>query len=807
MFGGQGSDNRGHSGRIAMAAVLLTTTTIAGGHAAPAHAQSAAERSFNIPAQPLTEAIMQFGRQSGLQVTADTSLVAGKTSSTVSGNHAPAEALSRLLAGTGLTFRFTGATTIVLEPAPQAADGTVELGPVRVEGEAQGAEGRYGYAPGETSAVSPVRGFVAKRSATATKTDTPVTETPQSISIVTRDSLEARAVTNLRDAIEYVPGVTTRSYGEDDRYDWSTYRGFTIYNGAVYRDGLQDSGGQYAVPRTEIYGVERVEVLRGPASILFGNASPGAIVNIVSKRPTDAPRGEINLRAGSRDRYAIAADLSGPVNEGGTVGYRITALAERFDLLRQGADKDILYIQPSLSFQPTPDTSFTLFAQYQRERLNKSAYPFAYNMTFPERYRALPYYQEGYDGFRREQYAFWYSLEHRVGEAVTLRSVGRYSNVTVDYNVTLDDRLVGAVLQRTSSGLTDDMDSWAFDNQAQIDWRIGSGITNTTLVGVDVYRKKADFYSGTALTGSLNFDTGQVLGPLVRPVLMPNLLANYRQTGAYIQNQTKIGERLVLVGGLRHDWYRSRERGANASPAPARHDTLTGRIGIVWVDPSGFAPYASYSTSFQAQPGVSSDGTPFEPTTGRQYEVGLRYEPQNLNARFTAALFDIRRQNVLTPDPNRQNFSIQTGEVASRGIELEVVATVAERLNVSASYTYNKVYITKDTRPARVGLNIPMVPRQKATLWTDYTLPERLSGVNIGLGLRWNSRSWDTLNTLITPASPVLVDARVGYRTDRWELSVNAQNLVDKTYFVTCAFNDCHIGNPATITANLAYRW
>lgn len=313
--------------------------------------------------------------------------------------------------------------------------------------------------------------------------------------------------------------------------------------------------------------------------------------------------------------------------------------------------------------------------------------------------------------------------------------------------------------------------------------------------------------SAPALTSPYDSVTGQGIGSFIAPTLEPTYIAVNRQVGVYVQNQTKIDDRFVVVLGARRDWHRVDVR-TSGTTNTEHNDALTGRIGAVWLAPGGWSPYVSYATSFQPQSGVDYRGERFDPTSGRQYEVGVRYEPPGTNAMFSAALFDILQQNVLATDPLHTNYSVQRGEVGSRGVELEANASLTKGLDLTASYSYTNARVTQDTDPALVGRKNGSVPAHRAAIWLSYGLSgDVLRGAKFGVGARYNSSVPDFDNTRWVPGV-TLIDARLSYQLEQhWELAVNARNLFDKKFLVNCSYGSCYLGDRREVVATVSYRW
>ncbi len=413
---------------------------------ASAWAQSArsnaasASHSFAIPAQPLEAALQEYMQESGVQVGYESADVAGRTSGAVNGAFGPGEALSRLLSGTGLTYRFTAPTAVRLEPAPLADAGTVQLGPVRVEGDgrATGSVHSGRYAGIEETGTGPVDGYIARRSATATKTDTPIIETPQSVSVVSADRIEAIGANRIGDALAYTPGIKAIN-GYDTRYDWVMLRGFDAYSPGFYLDGLQlRNSANYAVWRTETYGAERVELLRGPASVLYGQNGPGGVINVVSKRPLSEPLHEIQAQIGNFSRYQIASDFGGPIGNDDRWSYRLTGLALDSDTQVDHVSDNRIYIAPAVTWRPSGNTSLTVLGHFQRLRSGTSSVflPLAGTLLpnpngpiRPSTFTGEP----DFDRFNQDQWTLGYLFEHRFGETWTIRQNARYGELKSDF--------------------------------------------------------------------------------------------------------------------------------------------------------------------------------------------------------------------------------------------------------------------------------------------------------------------------------------------------------------------------------------
>ena len=766
---------------------------------AGAQLAQAGQADFDIPVQPLTGALTMFGDQAGFQVTVDTTILAGRTAPAVSGRMSAEEALRRLLSGSGIAWRFIDSTTVLLGKA--AADGAMTLDPVTVEGAApaQAAESAYG----------PVHGYVARRTATATKTDTSIVETPQSISVVSAEEMETRNVQTLEDAIKYTPGVNL-PYGAvgDARESYMTVRGFAP--NYEYVDGMKSMGAWWE--RADLYMAERTEILRGPASVMYGQAAPGGIVNTVTKRPQDVQKGDASVEYGTADWKRAQADITGPLTEDKKWLYRMTAALQDSDGLK-GLDhdrNDRKLFAPSLTWAPQNGTSVTLLALHQEDE-NKGWRPrMRYRTAVGETSSSTYLGEPDYDSFDLEQNKLTLLAEHAVSDRLKFNIGARYSHFDLDYHQVWTGSILGGgqTMNRYAYAYQDSGDTYQLDARAEGKVSILS-TEHTITGGMDYSYFTADFYRGSSSTGSAINIFNPVYGNV--PVLTYSTSGSQsRLLGFYAQDLIQVNEKWFFMFGGRQDM-------AGTSENEGFQDSFTGRMGVAYKTDFGVVPYASYAESFEPQSGTAWDGTRFEPTTGRQYEVGVKYEPAGVNAIATVAVFDLRKQNVLTDDPDATHLcagslcSVQTGEVRSRGVELGLTMGLAEGLNAVASYTYNPMEVSKSNVAGEVGRQMYDQPIHTASLWMDYSLADGpLAGLGFGGGLRFLGRTTNSAGNVST--SPQLLDeAMVRYDVEDWRLSLNVKNLLDREIELNCSrtanAETCYLQEPLTITARVARKF
>lgn len=798
----------------------------AAGWPGPAIAQSApaaARTAFDIRPQPLSQALVQFSNATGVQLFFSADLVRGRSSAGLQGSFTAAEALARLLAGSGLTYRFEGANAVTLMPAPAASaePGILQVPTVEVEA----------TAPGQ--GFGPTNGFIARDAIAGTKTDTPIIETPASVSVIPRSQLDAQNPQSLPDALRYTPGVATGFFGADNRMlGGQIYlRGFGDDPSTLYWNGLALSGDSYVdSPLIDPYLLERIEILRGPASVLYGQASPGGIVNAWSRRPTETPVHEIILGTGNYGRAYGALDLGGPITQDGTWLYRLTGVAYRTGTQIDDTAYERIAIAPALTWRPTADTRLTLLASYQRDPDGVGFQSLPLEGTLlPSRTGRIPtsrnFGEPGYDRLDRTTASIGYAFEHRFSDALLVRQNFRYLHAEGTYREVQPDGWADAthtLVDRWNWATRGRMNTINLDNQVQLRFATGP-VTHTVLAGLD-YRGQwtalQHFWTRNGVP-QLN-----VLNPVYGlPIPAASAIAHTRgtleQTGIYIQDQIAFGNWRLLLGA-RQDWATVTSTNLRATGTPRTSQdshAFTGRVGLVYLFDSGFAPYASYSTSFQPQGGTDFGGNMFQPTTARQYEIGIRYQPPGMRSLLQAAVFDLTQQNVLTTDPLHTGFSVQTGEVRARGVELSATLALSSNLNLTASYTYNALETTR-ANPDASGFNatgrVPWYyPRQLASLWGDYTIRDgTMSGLRLGGGIRYVGSAYNGPREANTVPSYTLVDAVIGYDLGEalpalrgLDLSVTVNNLFDKQYLARCSEINCSWGIRRTVLANLRYRW
>jgi iron complex outermembrane receptor protein len=795
-------------------AVLLLSLPPASAQPSPAPAAGALQRSitFAIPPQPLSSGIVTFSRAAGVDLVFDGAVPSGARTSGVSGTLTVREGVNRLLAGTGLSARFSGSRTVQIVGSTAGGDampaGAVTLDTIDVQGE---------------NATGPVTGYVAKQSLTGTKTATPIVEIPQSLSVIGAEQIrDQKLVSKFDDTLRYTPGVVAATFGTDFRDDWFLIRGFDAQQDSLFLDGMNLFYTSFAGFKLQPFNLERVEVLRGPSAVLYGGSGPGGLVNAVSKLPPAEPVRYIEAGVNNFGNAYTQFDFGGPVATqpgNGQILYRIVGQVQGGGTQTDYVNNDNYFIAPSVTWLPDADTRFTVFAMA------------SYNSTRAQNF--LPYKgtvvdapfggriptslftgDPSADRYARSQEMVSYQFEKHFSDDATFRQNGRAAHVQVDYtglyglgydpNSTNPADLLRGNFLAASKATQLNLDS-------QLEYRFATGpFRHTALIGLDLKHYALDDKQGAGDATDLN-----LLNPVygVNSVFSGDLYQNAYLTqgvaGLYLQDQIKW-DRLTLVLSGRNDWVSLINNDRLYPPASRRDSKFSGRAGLIYNFDNGLAPYVSYSTSYNPIIGINAAGDLLLPETAKQSEVGLKYQPPGLDARFGISLFDLKRQNALTSDPNNTFFQIQNGEVTSRGIELEALANITRDFKVVASYTNYELFVSKDLDPTLIGKVPTAKPREVASLWMDYTFREGwLDGFGFGGGVRYVGSTFaDAANTLTVP-SVVLGDLAAHYEwAQNWRAAVNIVNVADTAYVASCGvITSCFYGDRRRITGSISYKW
>lgn len=810
--GREGHGDKGWCRRAALLQVLIAVSATA--LPVPVLAQQAAVSGaarFSIPAQPLPSAIEAFIRATGWQVGYATGAAGAKRSNAVSGTMSPRQALQTMLAGTGLQVRMTGTTTAALV-APSAettgavtpTEGTTVLAPIDVQGRIDNAWG-------------PVKGYVATRSASGSKTDTPIVETPQSVSVVTSDQIANQKAVSVADALSYTPGISTQSQSFSRMVDDVTIRGFDAAgpSGNLLRDGMKYQSAVYDLA-TEPYGLERLDVLRGASSMLYGQLAPGGVINGISKRPTDTPLHELNVEYGSYDRKQVSGDSSGPLNADGTLLYRLTGLYRDADNWVKDTPDDKIYIAPALTFKPDEATQLTLLANYQHVKTRFSTPLYLRDVASGRIPRDLFLGEPDFDTYEGDSYSVGYLFDHEFDNGIKVHSKARYfsSDVQWDYMIGNLTPVTGGLLARQASARHEKSDGVTADNSLEKTFEFGDWEHNV-LAGFDYYQRGYDTHRYRGAGIPLDVDNPVYSGaPVINYAVDRGSDTKANNYGVYLQDQVKFQEKWVFLFGGRYDRTDSETTAYQTGTITDQEDdAFTGHAGLVYLFDNGIAPYVSVSQSFLPQAGVDSrTGDALAPTKGLQYEMGVRYQPAGSNLLLSGAIYDLTQTDLVSYDPVTF-LPYQVGKVRSRGLELEARGQFDD-LGLVAAYAYTDTTILESAVATEIGEQDELVPRNTFSVWADYRMDTvGLTGLTLGGGLRYIGKT-NLLDSTQDVPGYLLADAMVKYdfsgldpKLEGTTLTVNARNLFDKKYYTCAGATGCRYGEPLTVAATLSRKW
>lgn len=752
----------------------------------PAHAETPVAPV--VAAGPLAQALSSFAERSGITLSFAPDDVRGLSTSGLGAGGSLEDGLNRLLKGSGLVAHKTASGYVVL----RETQASLQLAPTSIESTAV------------QSAFAPVTGYFAGNASSATKSDRPILETAQSISVVTAEQINDRKVNKVEDAVAYSAGVRVGSSGLDPRFDNIQVRGFETTIAADFLDGLRQPGsGWLSLYSTEAYALERIEVLKGPASVLYGQISPGGMVNRVSKRPSLLARNEVQVQAGSYDHQQGQFDIGGKLDETGDVLFRTVGLYRDSGYSVDQMDNDSRLLAPSLSWQIDPDTSLTLLAQYQERQTAASP------MMLQEGDHLTHFWQgdEYFDKLHQRQWTFGYEFEHAFNDTFTLQQNLRYGQVSTTNQYLQPTSIIdGHILERSAVGVYEDMNSLSTDTRLVSRFSTGN-LHHTVVSGVDYAWLDTSLLYAMGPAPTIDRWSPDYHQPVAKPT---SPLADQdgleHRMGAYVQDQIEL-DQWRLSAGLRRDWVHVR-RDDNLTDinSTTSDSATTGQVGVLYLFENGLAPYASYATSFLPVSGVNAAGQPYKPTEGKQYEVGVKYQPPGSSTLLTASLYHLTQSNVQTRDLVNPLNNVQTGEQVSRGLELEAVSDVNDHLRLTASYAFNDAEVTKGNNgdQGKVPKN---VPRHLASLWLDYKLP---FGFGISGGARYTGSTYGDAVNLVKNEGYTLVDAGVHYDfgggLDGVRVGVNARNLFDER-FINCQDGYCYRGEARSVVTSLSYRW
>lgn len=677
----------------------------------------------------------------------------------------------------------------------------------------------------------------------STKTDTPLREVPQSVSVIERREMDLRGVRNLNEATRYTAGVLPESQGIDNRVDDLYIRGFDAgsFGANVMLDGLRapsDTSLSWNRTSFNTWNLERVEVLKGPSSVLYGQLAPGGMVNQVSKLPTPEQDQVVQLQLDSHGRAQTAFDLGG-ANGDENVLWRLVGLYGDGSTQIKHTDHEQWFIAPSATMYFNDHaTRLTLLGMYQQDRGGSTFQFLPYEGTVvpaAEGYIKNTTFlgEPDWNTYDRNIWTAGWQLEHQFNDAWKVSQNARYTHVDSLYRATVGNGVRGAALTNLSTliggrilnrrAVQGEGDSDAQTIDTRVEGKFATGpVAHTMVAGFDWQKTQWTFLRQAAAVSPAAIAIN-VYDPVYthydfEPTLAPQMSTRETdsQYGVYLQDQIALDRWRFTLGG-RQDWTRMDSLNRlTGTRQVTRDEAFTGRAGVTYLFDNGLAPYFSYSESFQPTGGTTRSGSAFKPTTGKQWEAGIKYEPRAIDGMITLSAYELSQQNVLTADPLNEAdeaYQVQTGKVRVRGIELEGRVTPLRGLSLIGAVTRmdSKVVRSND---GNTGNRMIRVPDWMGSMWVDYTFHGGpLAGLGMGAGVRYVGPTYGDLANYLHIPGYTLFDAALRYDAGKiggmnLQLALNGSNLADKRYVATCsAATSCYYGTGRTVMVTARLTW
>lgn len=661
----------------------------------------------------------------------------------------------------------------------------------------------------QESANSPTQGYLATHSSGGSKTDQPLITTPQSISVITRQQIEDQGAQDLNQALNYTPGVFTNFGGAATRYDTIALRGF--HGGDVdntFLDGLRimSDGGSFNILQVDNWFLDRIDVIKGPSSALYGQTVPGGLVNMVSKRPQFAEEGHFRLSTGTNATNSAAFDYTNAIND--QWAFRLTGITRNSDTQYDHTREEKYALSPQLQWQPSEDTSLLLRAYLQKDPSGgyHGSVPADGTLYSHNGRKLSDSFYEGdsaLDQFKRNEQIYSYDFSHRFSDVWSFTSTASYSHSNVDldqvyqigWNATQPD-----LLTRYYSGERSSLSAWANDNRLQADFETGA-VQHRVILGAEYHRYKNDLSKASGYASSLNPWTGATDGTMP-DYSWSESTRRYYQTGLYLQDELQLDRWHLDLSG-RYDRIVS-----NNGTSRRQDDHISGRAALLYAFDSGISPYVSWSQAITPASLTDPYGNQLKPTTSEQYEAGVKYQPVGTRDMYSIAVYDLTQNDVANRNVLDSTYT-PSGKVHSQGIELEARNQLTPRLSTIAGYTLNHLRF-KDSVDGNDGHTPYVTPNSMASFWGHYQFDY---GLSAGAGVRYIGKQWaDNENTTRLP-SVTLFDASVRADLGAWTsqlkgawLQVNANNLTDKKYLTACyGTGYCYRGAERTVMATVGY--
>ena len=661
-------------------------------------------------------------------------------------------------------------------------------------------------------ADGPVQGYRATRSASATRTDTSIHETAQSISVVSKDAVEDLGATRLQDALDYAGGVGRANNFGGQGLTTFTVRGFTT--GEFYRNGFPINRGYPNMPDANT--IERLEVLRGPATMLYGRGDPGGTFNVVSKQPLPESSVTLGSQLNDQGMKRGTLDASGPLDEEGRLAYRLNVVGEGGDTFRDHVETERYGIAPVLTWQATDATKLIFEGDFMRNNAPLDRGLTRYAKQTGTASRDSFFGEKDAGKLHNDNNMAQLRFEHMLNDDWTLGGGFQW----------LDGSLKGNAIE--ANGIADDGRTLGRNfNYRKLEWTDKdtqlnltghfdtAGLQNTLLTGIEYedYDYKSIIQRSSGAVGAYPIDIFDPVYDQPRPALTRTPThdkENLKTYAAFVQDQVALTDKLKVLAGARferfeHD-YETYVPGGKSWQAS--DNAVTPRIGVTYDLTETLAIYADTARSFKPNTGASRQGGGFEPEKGKSYEMGIKWEALDQQLSVDAAIYQIEKRNVLTTDPVDSTFSVAAGEVRSRGFDVNVAGNLTPEWRVMGGYAYVDAEVTKDN-VLRSGTRLMNIPKNSFSLLNMYEFQDgTFKGLGLGTGLKYvDERAGQTANTAFSMGSYTVVDLLSFYKiNDKVRLNLDVKNLFDRDY-EEGAFGNVYAypGAPRTVQVGVSY--
>ncbi len=662
-------------------------------------------------------------------------------------------------------------------------------------------------------------GYVAGQASSASKTGTPLIDTPRSVSVIDRKELDDRGVANVVEAVRYTAGVTTGTFGFDPRFDSIMLRGFPAVTFGDYRDGLRQHASSFSAYRTEPFQLSSIEVIKGPAAVLYGQSVPGGLIDRRSKLPVENQVNEIHIQGGTYGRMQTAFDIGG-ANPDKSLLYRLVGLGRLGDTNYDIADERLM-LAPSLTWRPNIDTTLTVYALLQKDETDGSVAMINRDnelLRINGQTTKIRTSDPKYDHMRVEQAQIGYKLEHRIDDVFTFRQNTRFNALHGETRYLAGYFTTPTIFSRYPVAIGDDQQSVQTDNMLQADFATGP-IVHKTLFGVNYDRNAYNFklgFGGLDPAYALNIlnPTSGISGPTTP--YTSDTRTKLDQVGVYLQDQMRFGNWHLSLSG-RQDWADRVQNDAltGALTGSQRDSAFTYSAGLLYHFENGIAPYVSYATSFQPVTDLGLNGVLLAPAEGEQIEGGIKYQPRS-DVLLTASVYDLKEKNAskLAGYVNGVAYYASVGEIRVQGFEFEGRARITPEIDTVTTYTYSDAQITKSAITTEVGKTPAVTPKHMASSWLNYTFRNGpLEGLGFGAGVRYIDATWTSNDNLSRNNGYTLFDlaarydfAALGPQFAGYQASINANNVAGEEVAV-CNAGYCYLSQGRTVIGTLRYRW